>query len=40
MQGVTETLQLDIDQLHETFETKLDLIADLDDELDSLDREQ
>ena len=34
-----ETLQLDIDQLHEDFETKIDIIADMDDELDRLDRE-
>ena len=39
IQGVTETLQLDIDQMHENFETKVDLLADIEDELDRLDRE-
>ena len=39
MQGEKESMQFDIDQLHEDFETKLDLIADLDDELDRPDRE-
>ena len=39
MQDEKETMQLDIDQLHEDFETKLDLMADMDDELNRLDRE-
>ena len=34
-----ETVQLDIDQLHEEFENKLDMITDIDDELDRLERE-
>ena len=38
IQGVTETLQLDIDQMHENFQTKVDLLANLGDELDRLDR--
>ena len=39
IQGVTETLQLDIDQMHQNFETKVDLLADIEDELNRLDRE-
>ena len=39
LQDEKETLQLDIDQLHEDFENKLDMIADMDNDLDMLERE-
>ena len=39
IQGVMETLLLDVDQMHENSETKVDLLADLEYELDRLDRE-
>ena len=39
IQSSAETMQLDIDQLNDDFQSKLDLIADLDVDLDRLERE-
>lgn len=39
LQDEKETLHLDIDQLYEDFESKLDMISDMDNDLDMLERE-